>query len=217
MLVIANGPLAQEADLAAPLSGRCPVILKTDMTHLANQGEPRERILAGLFDAIAESAEALVKPRRSPPRVVLVGGVARARRVREHFRTFLEARGMTLEEVEPAHALLLEAAGCAHAARGEPADVLVVNTCTVTRRADQEARQLIRRLASERPDAAIVVAGCYAQRAPEELRGLPGVRAVLGTTEREEVAPVVLSLAGAARGRTPGSCAIASRDCCRPA
>lgn len=99
----------------------------------------------------------------------------------------------------------LEAAGCAHAARGEPADVLVVNTCTVTRRADQEARQLIRRLASERPDAAIVVAGCYAQRAPEELRGLPGVRAVLGTTEREEVAPVVLSLAGAARGRTPGS------------
>ncbi len=63
---------------AAPLSGRCPVILKTDMTHLANKGEKQERILAGLLDAIAESAEVLVKPRRSPPRVVLAGGVARA-------------------------------------------------------------------------------------------------------------------------------------------
>ena len=40
---------------AAPLSGRCPVILKTDMTHLANRGEDRARILAGLFDAICEN------------------------------------------------------------------------------------------------------------------------------------------------------------------
>ena len=39
----------------APLSGRCPVILKTDMTHLANKGESRERILAGLYDAVCEN------------------------------------------------------------------------------------------------------------------------------------------------------------------
>jgi activator of 2-hydroxyglutaryl-CoA dehydratase len=98
---------------AAPLSGRCPVILKTDMTHLANKGERQERILAGLLDAIAESAEVLVKPRRSPPRVLLTGGVSRARRVREHFRSFLERNGMSLLEVDLEQTLALEAIGCA--------------------------------------------------------------------------------------------------------
>ncbi|BDG05410.1 BadF/BadG/BcrA/BcrD ATPase family protein [Anaeromyxobacter oryzae] len=109
---------AAAAPDAAPLSGRCPVILKTDMTHLANKGEPQDRILAGLFDAIAESAEALVKPRRCPPRVVLAGGVARAERVRDHVRRFLEARGMTLVDLDPELGVHLDAAGCAvHAAR----------------------------------------------------------------------------------------------------
>ena len=46
----------------APLSGRCPVILKTDMTHLANKGEERARILAGLFDAVCENIFVLIKP-----------------------------------------------------------------------------------------------------------------------------------------------------------
>jgi predicted CoA-substrate-specific enzyme activase len=106
---------------AAPLSGRCPVILKTDMTHLANKGERQERILAGLLDAIAESAEVLVKPRRSPPRVLLTGGVSRARRVREHFRGFLERNGMSLLDVDRDEALVVEAVGCAvHAARTMP-------------------------------------------------------------------------------------------------
>src|SRR6185503_6291315 len=50
----------------------------------------------------------------------------------------------------------------------EPGEVVVVNTCTVPRRADQEARQLLRRLHREAPGARIVVTGCYAQRAPEE-------------------------------------------------
>jgi predicted CoA-substrate-specific enzyme activase len=106
---------------AAPLSGRCPVILKTDMTHLANKGERQDRILAGLLDAIAESAEVLVKPRRSPPRVLLTGGVSRARRVREHFRAFLERNGMSLLEVDVDEALVVEAVGCAvHAALTRP-------------------------------------------------------------------------------------------------
>lgn len=97
----------------APLSGRCPVILKTDMTHLANKGERQERILAGLFDAIAESAEGLVKPRRCPPRVLLAGGVALAARVRAHFARFLARSGMELLELDPDRCLLLEAAGAA--------------------------------------------------------------------------------------------------------
>ncbi len=113
--------LTESVTDAAPLSGRCPVILKTDMTHLANKGERRERILAGLLDAIAESAEVLVKPRRSPPRVLLTGGVSRALRVREHFRAFLRRNGMSLIDVDPAQALVLEAAGCAaHAAQERP-------------------------------------------------------------------------------------------------
>src|SRR5438067_7149589 len=66
------------------------------------------------------------------------------------------------------------------------AEVLVVNTCTVTRRADQEARQLIRKLHRENPGSRIVVTGCYAQRAPAEIRPLPGVTAVLGAAERED-------------------------------
>lgn len=82
----------------------------------------------------------------------------------------------------------LEAAGYRIVPEGEPADWAVVNTCTVTRRADQEARQLIRRVARAHPGARIVATGCYAQRAPEELRGIPGVAAVLGVAEREAIA-----------------------------
>jgi threonylcarbamoyladenosine tRNA methylthiotransferase MtaB len=84
----------------------------------------------------------------------------------------------------------LASAGWSAPERGGAAgsDVAVVNTCTVTRRADQESRQLIRKIAREAPGVRIVVTGCYAQRAPEELRGLPGVALVLGTAERERIA-----------------------------
>jgi len=121
-LSVEEAALKTEAvDGPAPLSGRCPVILKTDMTHLANKGERQERILAGLLDAIAESAEVLVKPRRSPPRVLLTGGVTRARRVREHFRAFLERNGMSLLEADLDQSLVIEAVGCAvHAALNRP-------------------------------------------------------------------------------------------------
>ena len=56
------------ADVAdpAPLSGRCPVILKTDMTHLANKGGDRAKILAGLYDAVCENVQVLIKPSGQP-------------------------------------------------------------------------------------------------------------------------------------------------------
>jgi len=79
---------------------------------------------------------------------------------------------------------------------GPRPDVILVNTCTVTGRADQEARQLIRKLHRESPDARIVVTGCYAQRAPEELRGMPGVAAVLGAAEREDPESIRRAVAG---------------------
>lgn len=73
----------------------------------------------------------------------------------------------------------------------EEADVYVVNTCSVTSRADATARKAIRRLHQERPDAQIVVTGCYAQRAPAELAELPGVALVSGAADRERIASTV--------------------------
>ncbi len=102
----------------------------------------------------------------------------------------------------------LERAGWRAATAGESADVVVVNTCTVTRRADQESRQLVRRVARSRPGARIVVTGCYAQRAPEELRALPGVSLVLGTAERDRIAdwlPVSGQTEPDAPGEPPGT------------
>jgi predicted CoA-substrate-specific enzyme activase len=115
--------LAATVAQPAPLSGRCPVILKTDMTHLANKGEGKDRILAGLLDAICENVQVLVKPRLSPSRVFLAGGVARAVRVREHFRRFLARHEMELVEVDPEEGLFLEAIGCALAAAEHPGRV----------------------------------------------------------------------------------------------
>jgi activator of 2-hydroxyglutaryl-CoA dehydratase/predicted nucleotide-binding protein (sugar kinase/HSP70/actin superfamily) len=107
----------------APLSGRCPVILKTDMTHLANKGEDRARILAGLFDAVCENVAVLVKPGVSPARVLLTGGVSRSPRVRRVFGELLAKQGMTLVKADGEQLLCLEALGCAIIASENPATV----------------------------------------------------------------------------------------------
>jgi len=60
-------------------------------------------------------------------------------------------------------------------AAGEPADLCIVNTCTVTAEADLKSRKAIRRLGRENPRAAIIVMGCYATRARQEVASLPGV------------------------------------------
>jgi activator of 2-hydroxyglutaryl-CoA dehydratase/predicted nucleotide-binding protein (sugar kinase/HSP70/actin superfamily) len=85
----------------AALSGRCPVILKTDMTHLANKGEDRSRILAGLYDAVCENVLSLVRPRLAPPNVVLIGGVSRAPRIRRKIGQWLEQHKMHLVDERP--------------------------------------------------------------------------------------------------------------------
>lgn len=68
---------------------------------------------------------------------------------------------------------------------GEGADVCVVNTCTVTNEGDSKSRQAIRRLARDNPHSRIVVMGCYATRAPEELKKLPNVSEVV--TDKREI------------------------------
>ena len=116
---------------ALPLSGRCPVILKTDMTHLANKGEDRIRILAGLFDAVCDNVLLLVKPGISPARVVLVGGVGRCPRVRRTLAEALRQRGMELLELGEPECQCLEAIGCAVAAAESPSSVPAVESLIV--------------------------------------------------------------------------------------
>lgn len=65
------------------------------------------------------------------------------------------------------------------------ADLLVVNTCTVTHRTDQQVRQALRKLHRENPEARLVVTGCYAERAPDTLAAIPGVDLVIGNADRE--------------------------------
>jgi len=70
------------------------------------------------------------------------------------------------------------------------ADLVVLNTCTVTAAADQDARASIRRIHRENPDAKIMVTGCYAQRAPREIAALPGVTWVVGNSHKHRVAEI---------------------------
>jgi threonylcarbamoyladenosine tRNA methylthiotransferase MtaB len=74
------------------------------------------------------------------------------------------------------------------------ADVVVVNTCTVTASADAQARQAIRAIHRDNPSARIVVTGCYAQRAPEELVELEGVAWVVGNSHKPEIPRLVHEL-----------------------
>lgn len=80
---------------------------------------------------------------------------------------------------------LLESAGWVEAGEGA-AQLCVVNTCTVTQEGDAKSRQLIRRMANANPGAALVVMGCYATRAPQAVRNLPGVTHVI--TDKEHLA-----------------------------
>ncbi len=115
--------LCAEVPDPAPLSGRCPVILKTDMTHLANKGENRGRILAGLFDAVCENVQVLLKPRLSPPDVVLLGGVFRAPRLRANFRRFADRHDLRIVATDGDDALFFEALGSALIAAEQPRPV----------------------------------------------------------------------------------------------
>jgi threonylcarbamoyladenosine tRNA methylthiotransferase MtaB len=78
----------------------------------------------------------------------------------------------------------------------DSADVVVVNTCSVTASADQGARQTIRRISRDNPAARIVVTGCYATRRPDEISALPGVLRVVLNSDKDRIAPVVADLFG---------------------
>ena len=95
-----------------------------------------------------------------------------------------QADGATLERQ-------LATKGFAPANSALDAEVIVLNTCTVTAAADQDARAAIRRVHRENPDAKIMVTGCYAQRAPQEVAKLSGVTWVVGNSHKHQVAEIV--------------------------
>ena len=81
--------------------------------------------------------------------------------------------------------------GLESSAERRAADLVVLNTCTVTSSADDDVRQTIRRVHRENPDARILVTGCYAQRAPDELAGMAGVEWVVGNSHKTQIAEIV--------------------------
>src|SRR5215813_13531804 len=77
----------------------------------------------------------------------------------------------------------------------EAADLVVVNTCSVTATADQGARQTIRRIARDNPSARIVVTGCYATREPDGVAALPNVVRVVPNDDKPRLLPLLGSSA----------------------
>src|SRR6266852_706500 len=81
--------------------------------------------------------------------------------------------------------------GCTSASEAASADIVVVNTCTVTASADAQAREAIRKLHAAKPAIRVIVTGCYAQRAPEELAVLPGVSWVVGNSHKPQIPALI--------------------------
>jgi threonylcarbamoyladenosine tRNA methylthiotransferase MtaB len=91
---------------------------------------------------------------------------------------------------------LLERQGLAEASAAQHADLVILNTCTVTAAADDDVRKSIHRVHRENPGARILVTGCYAQRAPQELASIPGVDWVVGNSHKTKI-PELISIAPA--------------------
>ncbi len=75
--------------------------------------------------------------------------------------------------------------------RGEPADLYIINTCTVTHRADSDNRYLIHRAQRENPDARIVVAGCYVNKDPEFISDMGGVDVLIANEDKQRIAEIL--------------------------
>ena len=89
-----------------------------------------------------------------------------------------------------------EAGGFCRVASGAPADICVINSCSVTEHADKKCRNLIRRLHRLNPRALIAVTGCYAQLRPDEIAAIEGVDLVLGNNDKGDLFNRVSALSG---------------------
>lgn len=92
-----------------------------------------------------------------------------------------------------------------------PADVYVINTCSVTQNADDETRQIVKRAQRANPEGIVIVIGCYAQLKPEDIVAIPGVDLVLGATEKFNILRYINDLQKSERG-TVHSCEISEAN-----
>ncbi len=94
-------------------------------------------------------------------------------------------RATEADAVAMRHAMLAD--GWTHSAEHSGAEIVILNTCTVTSAADAQSREAIRKIHRAHPAARIIVTGCYAQRAPEEVAALEGVSCVVGNSRQREI------------------------------
>ena len=107
-------------------------------------------------------------------------------------RVYLESVGCKLNQSE------IETLGRAFVQAGhrlvqasEEADLCAANTCNVTHVADRKSRQLIRRLRRTNPTARLIVTGCYAEMAPQEVRAIGEVDLIVGNQDKERLVEIV--------------------------
>jgi threonylcarbamoyladenosine tRNA methylthiotransferase MtaB len=99
--------------------------------------------------------------------------------------------GCRTNQAETAQMIARLADVCAVVPFPQPADVYVINTCTVTHEADRQSRQVIRRAYRANPDAALIVTGCAVDYHPDELAAMPGVRMIATRDDKERIASEV--------------------------
>ncbi len=117
---------------------------------------------------------------------------------------FIRNFGCRVNQAEAfAWAEAFEARGLRLAEDWAESDLVLVNTCTLTGRADRDVRRFVRRVVRERPDLGLVVTGCLAERAPGEFSGLAGVRLVVPNADKAGLAERVLSLTGPGTATEP--------------
>ena len=98
--------------------------------------------------------------------------------------------------------------GYERVAQSKPADIYVINTCSVTEHADKKCRQAIRKLHKQNPDAIIAVTGCYAQLKPAEIMAIEGVDLVVGADRKGDVYQLVSEIPSKLGTARSYSCAI---------
>lgn len=89
----------------------------------------------------------------------------------------------------------------------DKSDIFIFNTCTVTKKADADARKLIRRTKRNNPDAFIGITGCYAQLKPEEISEIDGVSAVFGQKEKGQIPIIISNMLNTEKTQVEVSCA----------
>ncbi len=107
-------------------------------------------------------------------------------------RVYLDSIGCRLNQSEISRmAREFQASGYTVTESPEDADVVVVNTCAVTRDATKESRKMVRQLHRQSEQAEIVVTGCYAHIQPDTIQTLPGVKQVISNFDKDHLVPLV--------------------------